>query len=207
MGTSPGALMRGGPYQQTPTSYSSSLPQLPKLPAMPASAATAAAPAAATSNTSEVDPYVKKALDRLDSRFSEDDTKRRIQDSNLGIADAAALSAADQKGGLARRGLIGSAGASEFLSKNVFQPAQRQAAKAASDITLGQQARQDSLAEAAAGASTAPATIQAENRRIAIQQQQENASEQQAAQAAQQQQVSQWLSLLSGATGAYSGGY
>lgn len=183
-----------------------SYPTLPPLPKFPTSPTPAAVPAPATSitNTADASPYLKKAMDRLDERYSADDTKRRIQDSNLGIMDAAALSAADQKGGLSRRGLIGSAGASDFLSKRVYQPAQREAAKAASNIELGQQQRLDNLTLGSTALVTAPDTINAENRRIALQQQQENAQEQQAAQQAQQSQVNQWLSLLGGISG---GGY
>ena len=171
------------------------LPPMPSMPAPLPNQSNPAAPVTST-NTSEISPYLKKALGRLDERFSEDNTKRAIQDSNLGISDAAALSAADQKGGLSRRGLVGSEGGATFLSKNVYQPAQRQAAKAAADITLAQQARKDNLVLGSQGLVQAPDQINLANRAEASREQEAQAQQQMQQAQLQQQQQSQWLSLM-----------
>ena len=168
------------------------------LPLQPGSTAGQSNPAlpVTSTNTSEISPYLKKALGRLDERFSEDNTKRAIQDSNLGISDAAALSAADQKGGLSRRGLVGSEGGATFLSKNVYQPAQRQAAKAAADITLAQQSRKDNLVLGSQGLVRAPDEVNLANRAEASREQEAQAQQQMQQAQLQQQQQSQWLSLM-----------
>ena len=173
---------------------------LPPMPSMPAPLHNQSNPAhpVTSTNTSEISPYLKKALGRLDERFSDDNTKRAIQDSNLGISDAAALSAADQKGGLSRRGLVGSEGGATFLSKNVYQPAQRQAAKAAANITLAQQARKDNLVLGSQGLVRAPDEINLANRAEASREQEAQAQQQQQQAQLQQQQTAQWLSLMGG---------
>jgi hypothetical protein len=171
------------------------------MPVMPQPLPTQSNPAlpVTSTNTSEISPYLKKALGRLDERFSDDNTKRAIQDSNLGIEDSAALSAADQKGGLARRGLVGSEGGASFLNKRVYQPAQRAAAKAASDITLAQQARKDNLVLGSTGLVTAPDSVNLANRAEAAREQEAQSQQQQQQAQLQLQQQGQWLSLLGGA--------
>lgn len=159
---------------------------------------------ALTNNTYTMSPDLKGALDALKARSSTDDTVRATNRATTGAMDAAALQAADLKGSLAGRGLIGggTAGAA-FLNKNVYAPAQRSAAQAASNIALGQQQRLDTLAQAGVNAAAVPEQLSLANRNLGLEQWQAQQSDalaqQDLANRIQQQQVAQWQALLEAA--------
>ena len=172
---------------------------------MPAAPAAGGGGGGGSTNTAETDPYLKELVDKYRSRFGVDNTERAINRSTTGIMDAAALGAADLKGNLSSRGLVGSEGGNAFLAKRVFGPAQRQAAGAAADIALGNEQRLDALTLGGLGIMNAPGQASRADRGLALSQsgQDFNQSLQQAQlqNQIQQQQMAQWLSLLNMAGG------
>jgi hypothetical protein len=146
-----------------------------------------------------VSPYIKEQIDRYRSRFDKDTTARAIDRSNLGIADSAALMASDAKANMARRGVLGSGTGAAFLNKNVFAPAQRQAAGAAADISLGRERDLDALTLGGTGLMTAPSSIALADRDLALRQWMAQNEDERAraalAQAGQNQQLAQWIAL------------
>lgn len=93
------------------------------------------------------------AYNTLKGRMSADNSQRAIDKAVMGTMDAAALGAKDLGANLARRGLSGTGAGATFLQRNVFQPAQREAAGKSADIALAEQARQDQLAQSLYGAA------------------------------------------------------
>lgn len=114
---------------------------------------------AGTSNVAEISPFLKEQIERYRSRFGSDPTERAIQRSNLGIADAAALLAADAKANMASRGVLNTGTGATFLQRRVFEPAQRQAAGRAADIAMGRERDLDALVLGGTGLMTAPDAI------------------------------------------------
>lgn len=154
-----------------------------------------------SNSTYSMSPDLREALDALKARSSVDTTQRAIDRATTGTMDAAALAAADLKGNLSRRGLVGggTAGAS-FLNKAVYQPAQRNAASAASATALGGEQRLDQLAQSGVNAAAIPENLSLANRSLGLQQwndqQNVNLQQTQLANQMQQQQVAQWLALM-----------
>lgn len=160
-------------------------------------------------NTAQNSPNIDWLQDKFKDRFNQDNTKRAIDRSNLGIADSAALMAADQQGGLARRGATGTGTADTFLNKRVFQPAQQQAAKAAADISMGRERDLDQLTLGGLPIMRAQDDINLANRGLGIQQlgvQQQgilgqqgiDLQRQQLEQQRKDQEMSRWLALMGG---------
>jgi hypothetical protein len=123
-----------------------------------------------TTNTAANSPNLQRHMDRYESRFDVDNTKRAIDKSNLGIMDAAALSAADQKANLSRRGVHGTEVGAANLQKNVFEPAQRAAANAASNIALQRERDLDALVLGGTGIMGAQDNLSLANRGLNLQQ-------------------------------------
>lgn len=172
----------------------------------------AAAPGATgTSNTAQISPYLLSQIGRYEDRLSADTTKRAIDNSNLGIADSAALMAADAKGRMAGRGILNSGAGDAFVNKRITQPAQRQAAGAAADIALGRERDLDNLVLGGTGLMTAPDAIALDSQRLALAQQGQATDQafrtQQAQQQAQQQQMQMLMSLYGSMLGRYPGGF
>jgi hypothetical protein len=119
--------------------------------------------------SAEESPYIKEQMDRYRERFNVDNTKRAIDKSNLGIADAAALGAKDLRANTSRRGIHGTDAGSQFLQKNVFDPAQRAAAKAASDIVLQRERDLDALTLGGTGLMMAQDQVNLANRQFGLQ--------------------------------------
>lgn len=168
------------------------------MPAYPAPRPAAAA--APSTNTTQISPYLKEQMDRYRQRFSVDNTNRAIGRATTGAMDAAALAAADLKGNLSSRGLVGSEGGNAFLQKRVYGPAQRQAAGAAADIALGNENRLDALTLGGTGLMRAPDDIALANRNLNLQQSGQDFSQamqqEQFRNQLQQQQYAQYLALL-----------
>lgn len=166
----------------------------------------AAAPAAISEFSSHVEdnPDLRWLADKFKSRFDTSNTKRAIDASNLGIMDAAALGAADAKGAMASRGVLGTGTGASFLNKRIFAPAQRAAAGAAKDIALDEQHRLDALTLGGLGIMKAPSDLALGQNAQALQQwmaangfniqNAQLAAGQQAQNFAQQQQ--QWQNML-----------
>jgi len=207
------------PYAQRQTGAGvMDLPRFPSLPKqnqvsgfhldqpkpMPAATAPAASGGGST-NTAQTDPNLQKLVDKYMSRFEVDNTQRAINRSTTGIMDAAALGAADPKGNLSSRGLVGSEGGNAFLAKRVFNPAQRQAAGAAADIALGNEQRLDNLTLGGLGIMNAPGQASRADRGLALSQSgqdfDQGLQQAQLQNQMQQQQYAQWLSLLNMAGG------
>lgn len=158
-----------------------------------------------------VDAYgqQQEAYNTLKGRMGADNSKRAIDHAVLGTMDAAALGAKDLGAGMARRGISGSGTGATFLQKNVFAPAQREAAGRATDIALGEQARQDDLARslqgAAGGLQSAAGSISGQNlnnRQFGLSawqaQQQEAIQRAQLEQQAREAEISRWMALAQG---------
>jgi hypothetical protein len=146
-------------------------------------------------NNAATNPDMKWLIDKYKDRFSPDTTKREIDRSNAGITDAAALLNKDAQAGLAQRGARNSGVAGAFIQKHITDPAQRQAAGAAADIAQNNERRLDQLTMAGSGIVNAPAQLQLEQQRLALQQYQTNA---QLEMQRSQQQQAQLLALLNG---------
>jgi hypothetical protein len=116
----------------------------------------------------ELDPYIQRQIQRYEQRFDVDNTKRAIDRSNLGIADAAALSAADAKANMASRGILGTGTGAAYLQKRIFEPARQQAAKAAADIAFANEQRLDALTLGGTGLMTAPSAIALGQQRLGL---------------------------------------
>jgi hypothetical protein len=117
----------------------------------------------------ELDPYIQRQIERYEQRFDVDNTQRAIDRANLGIADAAALSAADARAAnLSRRGILGSATGDVYLQKRIFEPARRQAAEAAADIAFANEQRLDQLVLGGTGLMTAPSAIALQQQRLGL---------------------------------------
>ena len=200
--------------QHGSASYRASLPQMPRQnqvsgfhldQAQPMPAAPAAGDVGGSTNTAQTDPYLKELVDKYRSRFDVDNTQRAINRSTTGIMDAAALGAADLKGNLSSRGLVGSEGGNAFLAKRVFGPAQRQAAGAEADISLGNEQRLDNLTLGGLGIMNAPGQASRADRGLALSQSgqdfDQGLQQAQLQNQMQQQQYAQWLSLLNMAGG------
>jgi hypothetical protein len=117
-----------------------------------------------TTNTAEPSPFVQEHIQNYRNRLSEDNTKRAIDKSNLGIADSAALMAADAKAGMSRRGVQGTDTGAAFLQKRVFEPAQRAAAGQAANIALQRERDLDNLVLGGTGIMRLPDEIALANR-------------------------------------------
>lgn len=135
-------------------------------------AATPAAPAAPTTWTNEgaVPDYLNRAVERYEGRFDTSNTARAIDRSNAGIADSAALLAKDAKANMGSRGVLGTGAGDAYLQRNVFQPAQRMAAKAATDLSLAEQDRLDRLAVGGTGVLALPSQVALANQRLNLDQ-------------------------------------
>lgn len=172
----------------------------------------APAPAANTwTNEGAVPDYLMGAVKRLEGRSDASNTARAIDKSNAGIADSAALLAKDAKANMGSRGVMGTGVGNAYLQKNVFQPAQRMAAKGASDISQGEQTRLDNLALGGTAVLTAPSQIALANQGLNLQQQgqQQNFALQQQQLKMQQDEaeMAKYRALMQmGGTGAATGG-
>jgi hypothetical protein len=123
-----------------------------------------------TTNTSEASPTVQEHIQNYRDRLSADTTKRAIDRSNLGVADSAALLASDAKANMSRRGVLGSGTGDAFLNKRVFEPAQRQAAAQAANISLQRERDLDALVLGGTGIMRLPDEIALANRGLNLEQ-------------------------------------
>lgn len=153
----------------------------------------------ALTNVAATSPNIQKQIERYAERLSADPTQRAIDRSNRAIADSAALMAADQKANMARRGVMGTGVGDAFLQRRVFDPAQRQAAEAATQIALGRERDLDALVLQGTGLMRTPDELAIQRQNLALQQAQlQDAAEARRAGMAQQQQqqaMAQWLAL------------
>jgi hypothetical protein len=176
--------------------------------------------AVTNANTAQMSPYLKEQMQRYRDRFSQDNTARAIDQSNLGIADAAALTAADAKAGMSRRGVGGTGTGAAYLTKRVFAPAQREAAGAAASIAMQRQKDLDALVLGGSGIMGAADANNLQNRQLSLEQWKAQAEDERARAAAAQAQenakLAQQIALAqlaqsAGGAGAtrssYSGGY
>lgn len=124
-----------------------------------------------STNTADMDPTIAKQLALYNQRLGADPSKRAIQTSTLGIQDAAALSAADAKGIMSRRGILGSGAGDTFLQNKIFAPAQRQAAGAAAQIAQAEEQRKDNLVLGGVPLAQAPGNMAIQNKNLALNQQ------------------------------------
>ena len=154
-----------------------------------------------TTNTSANDPRLDDLYKRLQGRFGADVSARAIDKSNAGIADAAALLGKDARAGLAQRGALGSGVHAAFVTKNITDPALRQAAGAAADISMGEEKRQDALTLGGLGIAGAQSDVNLRQQANANQQYATSAqlaiAQEQARAQQQQQQWAQWQALMS----------
>ena len=163
-------------------------------------------------NVAATSPNIQTQIDRYAQRLSADPTQRAIDRSNRSIADSAALMASDAKANMARRGVMGTGTGDAFLQKRVFQPAQRQAAEASTQIALGRERDLDALVLGGVPLMRAPDEIALSRQNMALQQAQlqDSAEARRAGMAMQQQQqaMAQWLALaqMYGGGGAGMGG-
>ncbi len=152
-----------------------------------------------STNTAQISPYLQQQIGRYNSRFGDDVSQRAINKSNLAVSDAAALSAADLKGNMSRRGVLGTSTGAAFLDKRVFAPARAEAADQASKIAMGEEARKDALTLGGTGLMTAPDAVSLSNRQLALQQSEAQAADARArAQMERDQQdraLSQYIAL------------
>lgn len=155
-----------------------------------------------STNTAGMDPFLKQQVDRYNSRFTNDPTKQAVEHSTLGIMDAAALGAADLKGQMGSRGVLNSGAGATFLQKRVFDPAQRAAAGAASNIAIERQKQLDALTLGGTDIMKAPSQLGVQNRELAMRQwegQQAAARANEALKLEQQrladEQAARWLAL------------
>lgn len=122
-------------------------------------------------NTAQNDPQLAELYQMWKGRMGADTTKRAQDRSTASIMDAAALGAADLRGGnLARRGLVGSGAGDTFLQKRVFAPAQREAAGKAADIALGRERDLDAMVMGGLGIAGAQGNANRADRALALQQ-------------------------------------
>lgn len=160
------------------------------------------------SNTTQISPYLQSQIDRYESRFDVDNTKRAIDKSTLGVMDAAALGARDLgAANAARRGISGTGTSAAFLAKRFYEPAQRQAASNAADIAMGRERELDALTLGGTSLMRSPDDISLANRDLALRQAlgyegigvQKSGLDLQRAQAEQairDNQISQYLALI-----------
>jgi hypothetical protein len=148
---------------------------------------------------SQDDPRMVEAYGLLKDRMNADNSKRAIDKAVMGTMDAAALGAKDLGANMARRGISGTGTGATFLQKNVYAPAQREAAGKASDIALAEQDRQDRLAQALQGPAGAISGQNLANRSFGLSaweaQQQAALQRQQLAQQAQDAEIARWIAL------------
>lgn len=104
-----------------------------------------AKPSTDFTSTAADDPRQAEVYDLWKKRLSTDVTKRAIDRSNLATMDAAALGAADAKANLSSRGALGAGAGATFVNRNITQPAIRDAAGKAADISLGREGQLDAL--------------------------------------------------------------
>lgn len=157
-----------------------------------------------TENYAQNSPNIQEQMDRYRQRFSVDNTNRAIDKSNLGIMDAAALGAADQKANLSRRGVLGSETGARFLQKNVFDPAQRAAAGAAANIAMQREKDLDALVLGGTGLMQAQDQLNLANRGLNLQQiSQDREDQRYSAQRADEERrrredTARWLATMGG---------
>lgn len=161
-------------------------------------------------STAQDDPRMVEAYDIFKGRMSADNSQRAIDKAVGGTMDAAALGAKDLGANMARRGISGTGTGATFLNRNVFAPAQREAANQASNIALGEQDRQDRLAAGLQGPAGNIASMNLQNRRFGLDQWQAQQSE--AAQRAEMErrardeELAKWMALAQGGFGGMGGG-
>jgi len=124
-----------------------------------------------TTTTTQISPYLLSQIGRYEDRLSNDTTQRAIDRSNLGVADAAALMGADARANLAARGILNSGAGAAYVNRRITQPALRQAAQQAANISLGRERDLDALVLGGTGLMTAPDAVALENQRLALAQQ------------------------------------
>lgn len=164
-----------------------------------------------STTTAQTSPYLEEQINRYRQRFDVDNTKRAIDKANLGIADAAALSAADAKAGQSRRGVLHTGVSAQQNARNIFEPAQRAAAKAASDITLQRERDLDALVLGGTGLMTAPDQINLANREFGLRQMESDRADQRFRTQLEQEErrrredAARWLAMTD-SLGDYGGG-
>lgn len=166
-----------------------------------------AGPSLVLPNTVAPDPYLEEQVRNLRARMGADTTERAIGRSTTGILDAAALGAADAgAANLSSRGLVGSGAGQAFLQKRFFDPAQRAAAGAATDIALRREQDLDRLVLGGTSIMGAPGQSSLASRSLGLQQWQAQTGAGQAAQGLsleqqrlnqqqQQSQIENWLRM------------
>lgn len=163
-----------------------------------------AAPAAAggTTNTAGTNPQLDDLWKKYQGRFDVDNTKRQIEKSTGAIADSAALLGKDARASLASRGASGSGVGAAFIQKHVTDPAQRQAAGAAADITMNDERRKDQLVLGGTGLASAGADLSLRDRELGLRQQQmgeDNAYRRDEQKYRREDaQTAQWMALMGG---------
>lgn len=151
------------------------------------------------SSYAQDDPRMVEAYGLLKGRMGEDNSKRAIDKAVMGTMDAAALGAKDLGANMARRGISGTGTGATFLNRNVFQPAQREAAGQAASISLAEQDRQDRLAQSLQGPAAGIAGQNLANRNFGLStwqaQQQEALQRAQMEQQARESELARWMAL------------
>lgn len=145
------------------------------------------------SNTAAPDPNMSWLVDKFKDRFSSDNTQRAIDRSNAAIADSAALLGKDARANLAARGALGSGVGAAYIQKRITEPAQREAAGRAADISMDAERRLDALTLGGAGLMAKPAELALQQQGLALNQYNTDA---QLAMAQSQAQQAQWLALM-----------
>lgn len=157
-------------------------------------------------NTAAPVPGLQGAIDRFNSRFDADQTKRATDRVFTGAKSAAAGLNNDLDAQMARRG-IGGSGLDARGRSQIAEAAARAAAGGAANIQMAQQDRLDRLATAGPGIEMMPANLALAQQGLGLQQlslqnQSQNSQAQLAMQQAQmeqqrqQQQMQNWLALM-----------